>query len=91
MTSPTYSKGHTAGRRDANVDELRAELDALNPDSYDDADVIVAAYCGDLPDIAASAAAHRDIPDGDRAAWCAAYVDGATERYRETLRAWEVA
>lgn len=89
MTSPTYSKGHSAGRRDAHVEELRAELDALDPDDYDDADKILRAYCADLPDIAESAAAQRNIPDGDRAAWCAAYIDGTTERYRETLRAWE--
>lgn len=91
MTSPTYSKGHTAGSGFALVRALRAELDALDPDAYDDADKIVTAYCGDLPEIAKRAAARRNIPDGDRAAWCAAYVDGATERYRDTLRAWESA
>ena len=37
------------------------------------------------------AADRRGIPEADRAAWCAAYVSGATERYRETLRAWEEA
>lgn len=92
MTTPgTDRAGRTAGRGFALVAELRAELDALDPDDYDDADKILRAYVADLDDIAASAATRRDIPDGDRAAWCAAYVSGATERYRETLRAWEEA
>ena len=69
--------------------DLRAELDALTPSRYDDADVILSRYVDGLDDLAARAADRRGIPEADRAAWCAAYVGAATEKYRDVLRAWE--
>jgi len=69
--------------------DFRAELDALTPDRYDEADVILRAYTSDLDDIAAGAAERRGVPEADRPAWCAAYVRGATEKYRDVMRVWE--